>query len=305
MLQLIVNMLALGAAYALVAMGFVLILNATNAVNFAHGALVMLGSYIAFTIGSLLPIVGLLILPLLLVAAAAIGLLLYFIAYLPLKDKPVVAVFISTISAGVIFENVVLLVFGPEPRITPPVLGTAVFRFGDTSISEQSVAVIAAAAVLIMGQQFLFSRTKLGRQLRAAAQDPEMAAACGMNVNLMVALTFAIAASLAAAAGMFLSATYYASPTDGANYTMKAYIAVTIGGWGSIPGAVIGALLVALFEVVIPSVPALFPQLVQLVPKAGELFTMTASTIALFIAFLIVLLFRPQGLFGETIKKRS
>src|SRR5262245_11473409 len=283
MLQLIINTLALGAAYALVAMGFVLILNATNAVNFAHGALVMLGSYVAFTIGSVLsilglPILGLLILPLLLVAAAIVGLLLYFVAYLPLKDKPVVAVFISTISAGVIFENAVLLIFGPEPRITPPVLGTSVFRFGDTVISEQSLAVIAAAAVLIVGQQLLFTRTRLGKQLRAAAQDPEIAAACGMNVNLMVALTFAIAASLAAAAGMFLSATYYASPTDGSNYTMKAYIAVTIGGWGSIPGAVVGALLVALFEVMIPALPALFPALTQLMPKAGELFTMTAST---------------------------
>jgi len=305
MLQLTINTLALGAAYALVAMGFVLILNATNAVNFAHGALVMLGSYIAFTIGSLLPVVGLLLLPLLLIAAAIVGLLLYFIAYLPLKDKPVTSVFISTISAGVIFENAVLLIYGPEPRITPPVIGTSAFKIGDTVISEQSLAVIAAAAVLIVGQQLLFTRTRLGKQLRAAAQDPDIAAACGMNVGLMVALTFAIAAALAAAAGMFLSATYYASPTDGANYTMKAYIAVTIGGWGSIPGAVIGALLVALFEVVIPSLPALFPALMQAVPHAADLFTMTASTIALFIAFLIVLLFRPQGLFGETIKRRA
>jgi branched-chain amino acid transport system permease protein len=304
-MQLIVNTLGLGCAYALVAMGFVLVLNATNAVNFAHGALVMLGSYIAFTLGTFLPVWGILILPLLLCAAAVVGLLLVALAYFPLKDKPVVAVFISTISAGAIFENAVLLVFGPEPRSTPPILGTNLIRLGDAVISEQSIAVIIVASALVVAQYLLFARTRLGKRLRAAAQDPEMAAASGVNVNLMIAFTFALSAALAGAAGMFLSATYYASPTDGSNYTMKAYIAVTIGGWGSIPGAVVGAFLVAFFEVIIPAIPALLPVLARWLPGSTELFSMTASTIALFAAFLIVLLFRPQGLFGEAIKKRA
>lgn len=305
MLQLLVNTFALGCAYALVAMGFVLILNATNAVNFAHGALVTLGSYIAFTLGTVLPGKGILILPLLLAAAALVGLVLSVIAYFPLKDKPVVAVFISTISAGAIFENVVLLVFGPEPRATPPILGTSLIEAGGLVISEQTVAVIVAATALILAQHLLFTRTRFGKRLRAVAQDSEMAAASGINVNLMIAFTFMLAAALAGAAGMFLSATYYASPTDGANYTMKAYIAVTIGGWGSIPGAVIGAFLVAIFEVIIPALPALLPALERWLPGSSSLFSMTSSTIALFIAFLAVLLLRPQGLFGEAIKKRA
>jgi branched-chain amino acid transport system permease protein len=305
MLQLAINMTALGAAYALVAMGFVLILNATNAVNFAHGALVIVGSYVAFTLGAYLPVWGLAILPLLLCVCALVGLVLSVLAYFPLQDKPVVAVFISTISAAAIFENAALLIFGAAPKTTPPLLGTSLIKIGDAVVSEQSVAVIVAAVVLITGQHLLFARTRLGKRLRAVAQDPEMAAACGINVRLMIAFTFALAAALAGAAGMLLSATYYVSPTDAGNYTMKAYIAATIGGWGSIPGAVVGAFMVAFFEVIIPALPALAPGLARWSPSLSSAFSMTTSTIALFVAFLVVLLFRPQGLFGEAIKKRA
>jgi branched-chain amino acid transport system permease protein len=227
------------------------------------------------------------------------------VAYFPLQDKPVVAVFISTISAAAIFENAALLIFGAAPKTTPPLLGTSLIKIGDAVISEQSVAVIGAAAILITGQHLLFARTRFGKRLRAVAQDPEMAVASGINVRLMIAFTFALAAALAGAAGMLLSATYYVSPSDAGNYTMKAYIAATIGGWGSIPGAVIGAFMVAFFEVIIPALPALAPELARWSPGLSSAFSMTTSTIALFVAFLVVLLFRPQGLFGEAIKKRA
>ncbi|MGQ4274948.1 branched-chain amino acid ABC transporter permease [Terrihabitans sp. B22-R8] len=304
MLQLAVNTVALGCAYALVALGLVLVLNATNAVNFAHGSLVMLGSYLAFAIGAAVPAMGIVILPLVLLSAAAFGLVLALVAYFPLRNKPVVAVFISTVSAGSIFENLVLLTFGPEPRSVVPIFGSGIVSLGDVVISQQSVAVICTATVLILGQYLLFTRTRFGQRMRAVAQDPEMAAAAGINVHMMIAFTFMLAAALAGAAGMFLSATYYASPTDGGNYMMKAYLAVTIGGWGSIPGTVIGAFMVALFEVLIPAIPALIPGLEAVLPT-HILFSMTSSTIALFLTFLAVLLLRPQGLFGEAIKKRA
>jgi branched-chain amino acid transport system permease protein len=304
MLQLAVNTLALGSAYALVAMGFVLILNATNAVNFAHGGLVMFGSFIAISLAGAIPLPGIAILPLLFILAMGLGLLLALVAYFPLRHHNVVAVFISTISAAAIFENGALLIYGPEPRATPTMLGGGLVEFAGVALSRQSLTVILAAGALVVAQYWLFTRTLLGKRLRAAAQDPEMASAIGLNVNVMIALTFAIAAGLAAAAGMFLSATYFVTSHDGANYTMKAYIAVTIGGWGSIPGALVGAMLVALFEVLIPAIPALFPVLEHWLPGSSHIFSLTSSTIALFIVFLIVLLFRPQGLFGEAVQKR-
>lgn len=305
MLQLTLNTVSLGSAYALVALGLVLVLNAVNAVNFAHGALVMVGSYLAFAIAAVLPEKGIVILPLVLLSTAVFGLVLALVAYFPLRTKPVVSVFIATISAGSIFENLVLLTFGPEPRSTPPIWGQRMIELGQgVVIGEQALAVIGAALVLITGQYLLFAHTRFGRQLRAVAQDPDMAAACGIPIKAMIAVTFMLAAALAGAAGMFLSATYYASPTDGGAYMMKAYLAVTIGGWGSLPGAVVGAFLVALFEVVIPAIPALLPGLDSILPTA-TLFSATSSTIALFLTFLVVLFVCPQGLFGETIKKRA
>ncbi len=172
------------------------------------------------------------------------------------------------------------------------------------SLSEQSAAVIAVAALLILGQWWLFARTRLGQRLRATAQDREMAEAIGIRVNAMIAFTFGLAAALAGAAGLLLGNTFFVSPTDGTNYIIKAYIAVTIGGWGSLPGAVIGALLIALFEVMYPLLPALVPTLARLVP-ADVVFSQTMATILLYVAVLLILFFRPQGFFGEVVQRRA
>jgi branched-chain amino acid transport system permease protein len=121
----------------------------------------------------------------------------------------------------------------------------------------------------------------------------------------MIAFTFGLAAALAGAAGMLLGNTFFVSPTDGTNYIIKAYIAVTIGGWGSLSGAVIGALLIALFEVLYPSLPALLPALGRLVPGADVVFSQTMATIVLYVAVLLILFLRPQGLFGEVVQRRA
>jgi branched-chain amino acid transport system permease protein len=128
-----------------------------------------------------------------------------------------------------------------------------------------------------------------------------MAEAIGIRVNRMIALTFAIGAGLAGAAGLMLSNTFFVSPTDGSNYIIKAYIAVTIGGWGSLGGALCGALIIALFEVLYPSLPVLIPPLNAAIPG---LFTQTMSTILLYLGLLAIMFFRPQGLFGEKVQKR-
>lgn len=128
-----------------------------------------------------------------------------------------------------------------------------------------------------------------------------MAEAVGIRVNRMIALTFALGSALAGAAGLMLSNTFFTTPTDGTNYIIKAYIAVTIGGWGSLSGAACGALIIALFEVLLPSLPLLIPGLNTIAPW---MFTQTASTILLYIALLAIMFFRPQGLFGETVQRR-
>jgi branched-chain amino acid transport system permease protein len=301
MLQLLVNGLALGAAYALVALGFVLVLKATSAVNFAHGDLVMAGGFVAVALATVLPVPGIVLLPLVAALMALLGVIFSLLAYFPLKSRPPVSVFISTIALGVIAQHTVNAIAGAEPRAAPPLFDAELISFLGISVSRQSASVIAVAALLIAAQHLLFTYTRLGRALRATAQDRDMAAAIGIRTNAMIALTFALAGALAGTAGLLLANTFFVTPTDGTNFIVKAYIAVTIGGWGSIAGAVVGALLIALFEVVYPALPALLPALNEVSP----LFSQTAATIILYLVLLAILAARPQGLFGEASRRRA
>jgi branched-chain amino acid transport system permease protein len=304
-LQILLNALALGSAYALLALGFVLILNATSAVNFTQGDMVMAGGYVAIAVAAVLPVPGFVLLPFVIVGMTVLGLVFSLVAYFPLKSRPPVSVFISTIALGIIFQNTANAIFGAAPRGAPPLLSGGQLVLGPVTLPEQSAAVIVVAAALIFGQWWLFARTGLGRQLRATAQDRPIAEAIGIRVNRMIAFTFGLAAALAGAAGLLLANTFFVSPTDGTNYIIKAYIAVTIGGWGSLPGAVAGALLIALFEVLYPSLPLFLPLGDRNAPWVQEAFSQTVSTIILYAVVLVILFFRPQGLFGEVVQKRA
>jgi branched-chain amino acid transport system permease protein len=286
--QLLVNGVALGAAYALVALGFVLVLNATGAVNFAQGDLVMAGGFLAVALAGFIPAPGFVLLPLVMGLMALLGLALSATAYLPLRNRPPVSVFISTIAVGIILQNGATVLFGPEPKAAPPLFGSGGFTAAGFHVPEQSLAVIATAALLIAGQYWLFTHTQFGRRLRATAQDPGMARACGIPVTRMIAFTFALGAALAGAAGLLLSNQFFVTPSAGSGLILKAYIAVTIGGWGSLAGAVIGALLIATFEVVV-----------------SYALSYTAATAALYLALLAILAVRPQGLFGEAARRRA
>lgn len=287
-LQLVLNGLALGAAYALVALGFVLVLNATGAVNFAQGDLVMAGGYTAAVLAPLLPISGLALLPIVIAAMALLGLAVSMLGYFPLIRRPATAVFVSTIAIGLVLQNAALALFGPEARTAPPVWDSGPLRWGDITFSSQSLAVIGIAAALVLGQAWVLARTRLGRNLRATAQDREMAAALGIRVNAMIALSFMLGAALAGAAGALLANQFFVTPTAGGALILKAYIAVVIGGWGSLAGAVVGALLVGLFETVVAAVVSY-----------------TAASALLYAALLLILLLRPQGLFGEAAGRRA
>jgi branched-chain amino acid transport system permease protein len=266
--------------------------------------MVMAGGYVAVAAAAVMPLPGIVLLPAVIVLMILLGLAFSLLAYFPLKSRPPVSVFISTIALGIIFQNSANAIFGGAPRAAPPLFSGGQLTVAGVTLSEQSAAVIGVAALLIFGQWWLFARTRLGQRLRATAQDRQMAEAVGIPVNAMIAFTFGVAAALAGAAGLLLGNTFFVSPTDGTNYIIKAYIAVTIGGWGSLAGAVIGALLIALFEVLYPLLPALLPPLGRLVP-ADIVFSQTMATILLYVAVLFILFFRPQGFFGEVVQRRA
>jgi branched-chain amino acid transport system permease protein len=285
-LQLIINGIALGALYALVTLGFVFVINATGAVNFAQGELVMAGGYAAVMLQPI--ITG----PLLLAAVAVImffvGLLLALVAYFPLMRRPPATVFISTLLCGIFLQNLFVVLFGPEAKAGPPLFTSALVQFGPIEVSQQALGIMAVSALLVVLQFVVFSRTQIGRKLRATTQDREMAQAIGIPALRMIAITFGIGASLAGVAGALLANQYFVWPTGGVTLTVFAYMAVVIGGWGSIPGAVVGAMMIALFQVVVAS-----------------FVSYTAAAILLYLAVLCVFVLRPQGLFGEQLRRRA
>lgn len=287
-LQLLVNAVALGAAYALVALGFVLVINATGAVNFAQGDLVMAGGFASVAFASVVPVSGLVLLPAVMLATAVLGLALSAVAFFPLQSKPPVSVFISTIAVGILLQNTANGLFGAAPRLGPPIAGAEPIEFAGLVLGRQSLAIVLVTATLVLLLHWLFARTQFGRKLRATAQDPEIAAAIGIPVNAMIAATFALSAGLAGAAGLLLANQFFVTPTEGANLILKAYIAVAIGGWGNIAGAVAGALLIAMFETLVAAVVSY--------PVAEGL---------LFATLLAILFFRPEGLLGEAIRRRA
>lgn len=287
-LQLLLNGIALGAAYALAALGFVLVLNATRAVNFAQGDMVMAGGFLAVALGQVLPLPGIVLLPAVVLLMALLGLLVSLVAYLPLRERPPTSIFISTIAVGVVLQQGANAIFGAGPQAGPALLGSGVIRLGDLALPRQSLAIVIVAALLIGGLHWLLTRTQVGRRLRAAAQDPEMARAIGVNPVVMATASFALAASLAGAAGLLLANQYFVTPGAGGELMLKAYIAVVIGGWGRLSGAALGALLIALFEVGVAAAVSY--------PVAEGL---------LYGALLAILLLRPEGLLGETEGRRA
>ena len=289
--QLAINSVALGAAYALIALGFVLVLNATTAVNFAHGEAVVAGGFLAVALATLVPadtVPGIVLLPAVLLAMAAFGVALAWLAYVPLRNRPPVAVFVSTIAVGIVVANSLNAIFGAAPHAGPPLFGGGQVTLGPLAVGSQALATIAIAGLLLGATGLLLTRSQLGRRLRACAQDPEMARAVGIDLGRMTLVAFALAAALAGAAGLMLANQFFVTAHDGGGLMLKAYIAVVIGGWGSLRGAAAGALLIAVFEVF---VAAALSQ-----PVAEGL---------LYLVLFAVLALRPQGLFGEAAQRRA
>src|ERR1700722_6236931 len=286
-LQLVINGVALGAAYALVALGFVFIVNATSAVNFAHGDLVMAGGYVAVGLGAVVPLPILVLLPLVAVIMFAIGIAVALVAYFPLVNRPPSTVFISTLLCGIVLQNLFLVLFGPQARAAPPLIKSGIVHLGGIEISIQALGTLAVAAALIALQYVIFMRTQIGRRLRATAQDRQMAQAVGIPASAVIAATFGAGTALAGVAGALLANQFFVYPTGGIPLSVYAYIAVVVGGWGSIPGAVIGAMMISIFQVVV-----------------SAYVSYAVATGLLYVSLLLIFVVRPQGIFGELVRRR-
>ncbi|WP_310961279.1 branched-chain amino acid ABC transporter permease [Nocardioides terrisoli] len=277
-----VNGLFLGAIYALAAIGFVLIHNVSGSVNFSHGALVLLGTYLGVMYVDIASVSMWLVLVLVALTMVGIGMLLELVAFRPLEGKPFVAVFISTLALGLIIAQVILLVWGPRPRA-----GTALVRgqltVGSVTVPNQGLIILGLTLAVVAAQWVMFHRTRIGIRLRATADDSVTASMMGIRTGRNRLLVFGIAAALAGVAGVLIAPLSFVDPSRGGiDIMIKIYIAVVIGGFGSEVGAAAGGIVLGLAEVL----------------TAGYL-SATYRDVIIYSLLIAVLVLRPSGLFGQ------
>jgi branched-chain amino acid transport system permease protein len=287
MIQLLLNGLAMGAIYALVALGFVVIVNAVNVVNFAQGENVMLGAYVAawLTLTLHLPLLSAYIISVALLAVY--GYVFQKAAYYPLRKKPFITVVVSTIGVSLFLKNIARIIWGPQPIYFPGLFGDKTVKVGGVFVNPQNLLILAVTAGLVIFQYLFFSKTTLGRKMQATAQDQEAASLMGVKVSRMITLTFIYSSALAAAAGVMLAPIFFVSADMGGSLGLKAFSASIIGGFGSAPGAIIGGLFLGVLEIF-----------------GATYISSLYKDVFAFVVLILILVFMPRGVFGEKISTK-
>lgn len=286
--QQIVNGISLGSIYALIALGYTMVYGIIKLINFAHGDVFMVGSFIGFyaIVGWGLGFLPALILAM--VACAIFGVLIERIAYKPLRNATRIAALITAIGVSFLIEYGTIYIRGAQPEAFPNVLPNKTFDIFGAKIGSQSLFILAISVILMIILQIVVQRTKIGKAMRAVSYDTEAAQLMGINVNTTISATFAIGSALAGAAGVIFGV-YYTKiePLMGVIPGIKAFIAAVLGGIGIIPGAMVGGLLLGLVESVVTAL--------------GYSLWRDAAA---FVILILILIFRPSGLFGKNTREK-
>jgi branched-chain amino acid transport system permease protein len=305
-LQQVFNGLVLGSLYALIALGYTMVYGIVNLINFAHGDVLMVGALTSLTaIGlahGLLPgLPGWLLLIIGMLAAipvcVLVSLVIERVAYRPLRNAPRLAPLITAIGVSILLQTLAMIIWGRDHLTFPQLLPAGPIAIGPATVTATKLLVIALSAVVMTGLLVLVQRTRLGRAMRATAENPRVASLMGVNPNAVIAATFAIGAALAAIAGVM-----YASVYSVAHFYMgfipglKAFTAAVLGGIGNIPGAMLGGIVLGLIE----SLGAGY--IGQL---TGGVFGSNYQDVFAFIVLCAVLILRPSGLLGERVADRA
>ena len=286
-LQQLLNGLSLGAIYALIALGYTMVYGVLRFINFAHSEVFMVGAFIGYYLGKLVPEGtlwgGLLVLAGAMIGCAILGILVERIVYRPLRGGPTINVLITAIGVSLLLQYTGQLVFGAAPRTFPPIFPSANFHFGPLTISSNQLFVIGVAVALMIGLQLIVFKTKIGTAMRAVSLNPKAAQLVGVNNNVVIAFTFGLGSALAAAGGILYALNYPSiDPLMGVMPGLKAFVAAVLGGIGNIPGAALGGLILGTVETFI----------------GGSQFSTYKDAIA-FAILIMILLFKPAGLLGK------
>ncbi len=286
----LISGISLGSIYAIIALGYTMVYGIAKMLNFAHGDVIMVGAYICFFATSrygLHPLVGVL---LSMVVCTMLGIIIDRLAYKPLRQAPVLAVLITAIGMSYFLQNSAQLLWTSNPKVFTSVVGNGSVKLFDGALSISYVTLVTIlACVVIMTALVLFvNKTKTGKAMRAVSEDKAAAQLMGISVNRTISLTFAIGSALAAIAGVLLCSAYPTlTPTTGSMPGIKAFTAAVFGGIGSIPGALIGGILLGVIEIF-----------------AKAYITTQLSDAIVFAVLIVVLVVRPTGLLGKKINEK-
>lgn len=285
-LQQVANGLTIGVVYALIAIGLTLTFGILGVINFAHGEFYMLGAFLTYSAGHGLGLGYFPALALAVAGAAAAGLVAERVTVRPLLGRHLFTVVLSTLGLSIFLQNTALLYWGPDPREIELAWGGRPFIVGDVVVSRLRLVALATGVALILAVTLLIKRTTVGMAMRAVARNRDAAALMGIPVHRIYALTFGLGTALAGVAGGLLGAMFTIEPTMGEWAVVKAFSVVIMGGMGNVPGAILGGVILGVAESL----------------GAGFLPGGTGYKDGIGYALLIlVLLFRPQGLFGQRV----
>ena len=303
-LQQIINGLVQGSVYALVALGYTMVYGILGLINFAHGEVVMIGAMVALSASQLLLALGLppywvLLLSFLIAVAAcmALGYGIERVAYRRLRNAPRLAPLITAIGVSIVLQNLAMIFWGREYHAFPSLLPHGSHDFGGAIINEVQIIIVLVALAMMVGLMLLVHRTRLGRAMRAVAENPASASLMGVDINAVISITFMIGSALAAVAGLMISANYgTVHYYMGTILGLKAFTAAVLGGIGNLRGAMLGGVLLGLIE----SLGAGY-----IGELSGGFFGSHYQDVFAFFVLIAVLIFRPSGLLGERVAERA
>jgi branched-chain amino acid transport system permease protein len=287
LLQQLINGLALGAIYALIALGYTMVYGVLRFINFAHSDVFMVGAFAGYYLFRLLPpgpFTGILVLLGAMAICALLGVVIEKLAYRPLRGRSTLTVLITAIGVSLLLQNLGQRIFGANPRSFPPLFPMHQFHVGGLVISSAQIMVFVVALLLLFGLQYIVLYTRIGTAMRALSFNPTAASLVGVNNDRVISFTFALGSALAAAGGILYASNYPSiDPLMGTLPGMKAFVAAVLGGIGNIAGAAVGGLVLGLVETTV-------------VGLGGS----TYRDAVAFAVLILILLLRPNGLLGKS-----
>ncbi|HHT50476.1 MAG TPA: branched-chain amino acid ABC transporter permease [Eubacteriaceae bacterium] len=290
LIQQIINGISLGSIYALIALGYTMVYGIISLINFAHGEIYMIGAYVGYTITTFL---GLGFFPAIIIAmvvCSILGIIIEKVAYKPLRNSTRIASLITAIAVSLFLQYGMMYFVGPETRTFPKVLPNSSINLFNLNVilDMRNVYILLVTIILMIILQYIISKTKIGKAMRAVSLDKDAAQLMGININQTISFTFAIGSALAGAAGVLVGVYYNSiNPLMGAGPGLKAFVAAVIGGIGIIPGAVFGGFFLGIIETLVSAF-------------GGSLYKDAVA----FSVLIIVLLLKPNGLLGKKITEK-